>query len=160
MIRIVDMRGATSGEQAFSIWDTMIDRYVEVDGLQVFDGEEELKLMYERDDTDHRLPKLAKVLKLLPEWAKKKTEPKCYVEDWDIEVTDSMNWIGTKRRDGKINRIVCSVDREGLSDSSLNEKDADAKLIADAPRMLRAILNHESREALGEFKAIIKKHAQ
>ena len=60
MIRIVDMRGATSGEQTFSIWDTMIDRYVEVNGLQVFDGEEELKLMYQRDDTDHRLPKLAR----------------------------------------------------------------------------------------------------
>ena len=72
MIRIIDMREATCGEQAFAVWDTVVDRFVEVDGCQSFDGAGDLVELYKKDDTEYRLPKLGRILGLLPDWAKDK----------------------------------------------------------------------------------------
>ena len=59
---------------------------------------------------------------------------------WGIEVTDSTNWIGPMRRDGrKIHEIVCHIDREDLKPLALETSDANARLIAAAPCLLEAL---------------------
>jgi len=70
MIRIIDMRESTSGNKSFAIWDTVVDRFVEVDGVQSFDGCHELVEMYKKDKTGRRLPELGRVVGLLPDWAR------------------------------------------------------------------------------------------
>ena len=69
MIRIVDMRIATSSENAFSAWDTITSRFIEVLGEQCWDGETELRecvRMSGFDEID-----VERVSRLLPAWAKR-----------------------------------------------------------------------------------------
>ena len=68
MLKIIDMREAVS-TNTFAVWDTAISRFVEVDGCQTFDGKAELIKLYALDDTEHELPKLGRIVSLLPEWA-------------------------------------------------------------------------------------------
>ena len=70
MLRIIDMREAVS-PNTFAVWNTAISRFVEVDGCQTFDGKADLVKLYELDDTERELPKLGRIVSLLPEWATK-----------------------------------------------------------------------------------------
>ena len=64
----------------------------------------------------------------------------CYTAGpWGIEQTSTTNWIGPLRKDGKVNEIVASTDRENLKPEALERNDANAKLIAIAPRMLKLL---------------------
>jgi len=49
-----------------------------------------------------------------------------------VEQTETSNWIGTYRVNGKVGEIICETDRDGLKKSALERSDADAQLIADA----------------------------
>lgn len=76
MIRIVDMRDATSGDHAFAIYDTVISRFVDIDGCTDWDGSEEFSeaiAVVSRTSPVWRgmnnLELLSRVLGLLPKWA-------------------------------------------------------------------------------------------
>ncbi len=56
--------------------------------------------------------------------------------DWGVEQTSTRNWIGVLKPSGKIDKLICSTDREDLIFRSLAENDANAKLIAAAPELL------------------------
>ena len=69
MIRIVDMREATSCDGSFSVWDTVKSRFVEVLGEQSWDGESDFRecvRMAGNEDFD-----VERIVSLLPEWAKR-----------------------------------------------------------------------------------------
>lgn len=57
--------------------------------------------------------------------------------NWGIEQTQTHNWIGPLRVDGKVNEIVCHTDREGLTDEALARNDRNARLLASSPALLR-----------------------
>lgn len=57
---------------------------------------------------------------------------------WGIEWTNETAWIGTMRKDGKVNEIVCNIEREGLKPEILALHDANAQLIVAAPSLLEA----------------------
>lgn len=69
-------------------------------------------------------------------------------EPWRIEQTRTNNWIGPGRPDGKVERVVCSTDRNGLTPEALARNDADARLIAAAPELLAAC-----KAVLAQFEA-------
>jgi len=58
---------------------------------------------------------------------------------WGIEQTIHRNWIGQVRIDGKVGEIVAITDRIGLKEHIKERNDANAKLIAAAPEMLKAL---------------------
>jgi hypothetical protein len=63
MLRIIDMREATSGKHAFAVWNTVTDTFLCVDGEQCWDGFAEFADSATRDlDVD-------RVRALLPAWA-------------------------------------------------------------------------------------------
>ena len=68
MIRIVDMREATSTPNAFSVWDTIPSKFLEINGEQVFLGLQDLletaRIYNEAIDTN-------RIITLLPKWALK-----------------------------------------------------------------------------------------
>ena len=69
VIRIVDMREATSCDRSFSVWDTVTSRFVEVAGEQSWDGESDLRecvRMAGQNDVD-----VERIVSLLPGWAKR-----------------------------------------------------------------------------------------
>jgi hypothetical protein len=68
MIRIVDMRESASLSQGFSVWDTVVDKFLIVDGDQVFDGERDFRLCV-KSDANSAID-AERVVGLLPEWAK------------------------------------------------------------------------------------------
>jgi hypothetical protein len=45
---------------------------------------------------------------------------------WGIERTETTNWIGPLRPDGKVARIVCRTDRKGLRADVLERNDGQA----------------------------------
>lgn len=58
---------------------------------------------------------------------------------WGIEKTSCTNWIGPLRRDGKVNEIVVSTDRDdSLKPEVIEVNDANARLISAAPELLEA----------------------
>lgn len=63
---------------------------------------------------------------------------------WGVEQTATHNWIGPLRRDGKPDPVLCDTDREELTAKALRESDANARLIAAAPELLRE-LQHLTR---------------
>ena len=68
MLKIIDMREAVL-PNTFAVWNTAISRFVEVDGCQTFDGKADLIKLYALDDTERELPKLGRIVSLLPDWA-------------------------------------------------------------------------------------------
>ncbi len=75
--------------------------------------------------TEHLAKIRAKCVELL-DIAEKRTQG-----TWGIEQTDTANWIGPMRRDGrKIDTIIADTDREGLWPSSLQRNDNNAAFIA------------------------------
>jgi len=86
MLRLVDLRGAGTGHR-FAIWDTVVDRFVEIDGDQAWDSwkgdlqplkESKEKRMKGNADWEElgrihkELAILDRVRWLLPPWARKK----------------------------------------------------------------------------------------
>ncbi len=62
------------------------------------------------------------------------TEPKRTAGSCFVERTRTHNWIGTKRKsnDGKINVLICGLDREDLKPDALAMSDANSDFIAQA----------------------------
>jgi hypothetical protein len=58
---------------------------------------------------------------------------------WGVERTETDNWIGPLRMDGKVARVVCHIDRENLRRPILARNDAEADLIAAAPALCDAL---------------------
>lgn len=85
---------------------------------------------------------------------------------WGVEQTTVSNWIGRMRDDGsKVEYIVAHTDRDSLRDDVLVRNDANARLIAAAPRMKDALFrtlkylelrsDGESNELWGEVAAVL-----
>ena len=75
MIRIVDMREATSSGSSgkdFAVWDTVRDRFIEVDGAQCFDGQKDFveAISHELQKNKTVTVESDRVLRLLPPWAR------------------------------------------------------------------------------------------
>jgi hypothetical protein len=71
MLRIIDMRKATSMERGFAVWDTVWDRFLSLDGEEAFDGEEDLRA-HAKSYTDSMDFDVERIVSLLPSWAKSK----------------------------------------------------------------------------------------
>lgn len=65
MLRIVDMRDATSQDQGFAVWDTVRDEFLSQNGCLTWDGESDFR---ESIDWDESL--VNRICGLLPDWAK------------------------------------------------------------------------------------------
>lgn len=69
MLRIVDMREATSMERGFAVWDTVVSRFVTLNGDQAFDGEDDLRACA-KAHTASTWYDVERIVSLLPDWAK------------------------------------------------------------------------------------------
>jgi hypothetical protein len=69
MLRIVDMREATSMERGFAVWDTVVSRFVTLHGDQAFDGENDLRACA-KAHTATTWYDVDRIASLLPGWAK------------------------------------------------------------------------------------------
>jgi hypothetical protein len=69
---------------------------------------------------------------------------------WRVEQTSANNWIGPGRPSGKVENVVCSIDRNGLKPEALARNDANARLIAAAPELLAAA--HAAWHALKSYQ--------
>lgn len=78
---------------------------------------------------------------------------------WEIEQTESHNWIGQMRPDcAKVGVVVTHTDRAGYNPNTTARNDANARLISAAPELLKALqdlLRQTSTiEVLGEWEAL------
>jgi len=71
MLRIIDMREATSSNNAFAVWDTVSDRFLTINGEQCFDGSLDFCIHAEWHKKRKSRPvvDIARVVALLPKWA-------------------------------------------------------------------------------------------
>lgn len=69
MLRIVDMREATSMKRGFAVWDTVVSRFVTLNGDQAFDGEDDLRTCAKTQAASTRYD-VERIVSLLPDWAK------------------------------------------------------------------------------------------
>lgn len=72
MLRIIDMREATSSDRAFAVWDTITDSFLTDDyGCQCWDTVEELVVDSKQSISKERI---MRIVQLAPDWAHKTDE--------------------------------------------------------------------------------------
>ena len=69
MLRIIDMRKATCGERDFSVWDTVTDRFLEINGEQSFDGLPDFLELFDAGNHNMSPGVRDRIQSLIPEWA-------------------------------------------------------------------------------------------
>jgi hypothetical protein len=69
---------------------------------------------------------------------------------WGIEQTDTTNWIGPLRADGKTAMLVCETDREGLRADALVRNDADARRIVACVNACEGISTEDLESAAAQ----------
>lgn len=97
MLRIIDMREATSSGNSFAVWNTVSDRFLLINGEQSFDGELDfcVNAEYHAKRRGRPVVDVERVLGLLPFWAKDQSSFRVHAEFTASEPRDKYKPEGT-----------------------------------------------------------------